>query len=355
MKSPQNDLGGGKVGIAGTGIVTFNQGSWYDPTGAEDEDDNINAKLDEMSLAEPSVHSWDDSEMDPKSRKGISAKISNMLVRVGGTPTNKGSKRMSKSKYSSNHSPSASPTNAFETPTRSWASSPTHAQGIADESEVRTRDRSASKTHNRRPSGDRKSLQANTGPQRAAVVPAVVAATRLHRMHRQGTSGPGTAGAPSLRKLRQIARKVKTPGEVDTAPQESVLENAVLRGQGPGVHAIAQEEGSHSPVGPSGAPYLMVAADAHLPNLDILANLEHVSSPNRDDDLHVGQSGAHGVVSPQRRVIRPPNTAPDIVDPLRTPMHRTLTHRPTYTRARDKAAKFTPNKRNNHLDVDQPE
>lgn len=317
--------------------------------------------MDEMSLAEPSVHSWDDSEMDPRPsslKKSVATTLSHMLLRGN--------------KASSNRS---SPSN-FSTPVRSRSASPTDLGGYGARSDPAPkrdnsnhRGRSAPRPrapHTEGPSHgatDRRPLGGNSGPQRGAVIPATEAANRLLRMHRQATSGTGTANAPSLRKLRQIARKVYHPTDAtDTEPTEGEL----LRGAGPGVLAISREakandhpHGLTSPPPPASQSYMLFSPDANLPHVDILARLEPVASPNRDDDLHTGQR--YGVLSPPKLLARPNapahvhNTTHTVTNTVTntgtgtsteaarsTPMQGTPSaQRPTFTRARDKAARYT--------------
>ena len=142
-------------------------------------------------------------------------------------------------------------------------------------------------------------------------------------------------------------------------------EGELLRGAGPGALAISREAEEHkeslvSSPQPASLSYMLLSPEANLPQLDILARLEAVASPNRDDDLHIGQR--YGVLSPPKRLARPnatnhvhsrttntvTNTASNTGTGTSTdaalshPMQGTPSaHGPTYTRARDKAARYT--------------
>jgi hypothetical protein len=385
MKYPQSDTGFigtvGNVGIADRGLVTFNQGSWYDP-GAEDDEAALSAKLDEVSLAE---HSWDDSlahleaskstpvrDPERRGRSSLTTKMRSLLDRASSSVMS--GTRRSKAKTAVAPSPSVE----FE-------------PSLMDESQVEAylpaRPASRPRSRSRSPSADRHPHQrqhrsrppssshlsrrpspALDGPARRRASPSgqSSSAKRLQKMHRQQQQqqqlqfqGPGSSSNfQSIRKMRQISRKLQPAAEgVGYAYPELVSTNHT--GVGPGAQARAVETAPHSqqhctlqsaiPGAPLSTPerlheeganyraYLLLSPDDKPPVLDILANLERTpaapNSPARararpgaplaaaEGALHGGRNNRRSLSN--RRPVRDATTTPadPVPAPLATPMN----------------------------------
>jgi hypothetical protein len=309
----------GNVGIAGTGLVTFNQGSWYNPNEgegdtADEEDAALSAKLDEVSLAEPSLASYDSPQLglgyegsttgDLAGRGGsitggrLSSQLRRMLDRAsqGVLSVAKASRgrvtpQFENTPYEAGRYDAREPAQNAHSPqvqrTRPLSRAPSPgSRDYPDRHQLPSREQET-------PQAPRRPPTSSAGPARDGLVPAAVAVNRLQRMQRRHNTRyrlpTSDAEFQSMRRVRQMSRKLLQP-DADVGYAFPELVAASHLGEGPGAQAQSVTRAPHgrsdeaaavsSPVHwqeESGQfrAYMVTAADEKLPAVDILSRAEH--------------------------------------------------------------------------------